>query len=659
MGRLGLPLLLLLLLFLLTPEASGRYGLVRVVPGGSGGPGSKDYCALFKLEAVSLPRHAHQAPLLPLHDWTSEPTQPLQPLQPRHASAGRLGPLHGAAALVLGGNLSLPSAGRLAQRLGAHGLLIVVRSGDAGWCPAPSASTPGTGASIPVAILSYADMLDILSRHPRGREVSVALYMPPEPPLDLGTVVIFALAVGTVAAGGYCAGLDEQVRAGSGRAAAAPRAEWARAAGSACTVLPLLFFFCDQLVSALLAALCLGVAAELNGGLAPLARVALSATASGLWLALRPDPQWAWPLQDVLGTACCLLLLGRLRLPSFRACASLLLALLASGVFLVFGTPLFTRAGRSLVAELASTGREKLPLVFRVPRLGHWPLAPCRRPFSILGLGDVVVPGLLVAYCGRFDTWRRSGRVYFAACTAAYGLGLMLTFGATALMPTGQPALLYLVSSTLAASLAVAAARRELPLFWAGPDAAGSRPCPVLEDGGPVREKERDVARPVCPTESPAHQCDDRPDLPGSPICPTESPVHQCDTGPDLPGTPICPTKSPVIQHDAEPDLPGTPTCPTESPVHQCDAGPDLLGTPACPTESPIHQCDTGSDLLGTPAASSPHPEPLQPSARALPGLPNITPATSRAQDRPTLRATPAKRRLLRAKRSHSAQAAL
>uniref|UniRef100_A0A6I8NZV5 Signal peptide peptidase like 2C n=1 Tax=Ornithorhynchus anatinus TaxID=9258 RepID=A0A6I8NZV5_ORNAN len=529
MGRSGLPLLLLLL-FLLTPEAGGQYGLVRVVPRVSGGSGSKDYCALFNVEAVSLPRHAHQAPFLPLHDWTSEHWQ--APL-PRLASAGPLGPLHGAAALVLGGNLSLSSAGQLAQRLGAHGLLVVVRSGggdDDGWCPAPSASIPGAGVSIPVAILRYADMLDILSRHPRVQDVRVALFMPPEPPLDLGLVVIFALAVGTVAAGGYWAGLDEQVRSRGGQARVTPRAEqewmvvWA-VAGVACSVLLLLYFY-DGLMHAMITAFCLGAAAGLYGCLAPLARrglpqlllAGLSAMASGLWLACRHDPPWAWPLQDALGAAYCLLVLGRLRLPSLRACASLLLALFASDVFFVFGTPLFTRAGQSLMAELTSgpagsTGCEKLPLVFRVPRLGRWPLAPCRRPFSILDLGDVVVPGLLVAYCGRFDARWHSGRVYFTACTAAYSLGLMLTLGATALTRTGQPALLYLVSSTLAASLAVAVARRELPLFWAGPDAAGARPCPVPESGGLepgpwgglVREKERDVARSVCPTENPGH----------------------------------------------------------------------------------------------------------------------------------------------------------
>lgn len=49
-----------------------------------------------------------------------------------------------------------------------------------------------------------------------------------------------------------------------------------------------------------------------------------------------------------------------------------------------------------------------------------------------------------------------------------YGIGLLITFVALALMQMGQPALLYLVPCTLLTSLAVALWRKELPLFWTG-----------------------------------------------------------------------------------------------------------------------------------------------------------------------------------------------
>ncbi|KAG7229086.1 hypothetical protein INR49_013205, partial [Caranx melampygus] len=75
-----------------------------------------------------------------------------------------------------------------------------------------------------------------------------------------------------------------------------------------------------------------------------------------------------------------------------------------------------------------------LPMVLKVPRLNFSPLALCDRPFSLLGFGDILVPGLLVAYCHRFDILTQSSRIYFVACTIAYGIGLLITFVALALM---------------------------------------------------------------------------------------------------------------------------------------------------------------------------------------------------------------------------------
>ena len=50
----------------------------------------------------------------------------------------------------------------------------------------------------------------------------------------------------------------------------------------------------------------------------------------------------------------------------------------------------------------------------------------------------------------------------------AYGVGLLITFVALAVMQMGQPALLYLVPCTLLTSFAVALCRKELPQFWTG-----------------------------------------------------------------------------------------------------------------------------------------------------------------------------------------------
>lgn len=65
------------------------------------------------------------------------------------------------------------------------------------------------------------------------------------------------------------------------------------------------------------------------------------------------------------------------------------------------------------------------------------------------------------------------------ACTIAYGIGLLVTFMALALMQRGQPALLYLVPCTLVTSCALALWRRELGMFWTGSGFAKDLPQPA------------------------------------------------------------------------------------------------------------------------------------------------------------------------------------
>ncbi|PWS21701.1 hypothetical protein DKP78_22215, partial [Enterococcus faecium] len=82
----------------------------------------------------------------------------------------------------------------------------------------------------------------------------------------------------------------------------------------------------------------------------------------------------------------------------------------------------------------------------RVPRFSAWAQNLCGMQFSILGYGDIIVPGLLIAYCHRFDVWTGSSKkVYYISCTIAYFLGMIVTFAVMLLSKMGQPALLYLV----------------------------------------------------------------------------------------------------------------------------------------------------------------------------------------------------------------------
>ncbi|EDM06295.1 similar to intramembrane protease 5 (predicted) [Rattus norvegicus] len=534
-----------LLLLLLSPEARGEYGVVRVVSKNW----NKDYCVLYSSDYVTLPRDLSHAPLLPLHDGTKTPWCPDEDSfhQAQDSSLSQR-PLHQTTTMVVRGNCSFYAKGWLAQDHGAHGLLIVSRASNQQCSDTTSKpqdpSKPRPALTIPVAVLRYTDMLDILSHTYGDTNVHIAMYAPLEPIIDYNMVIIFILAVGTVAAGGYWAGLMEadrlqrhQARRGGGfgghnqsqtvSAERSPRAwkeeDYEDAAVDftpamtgavvtmSCSIMVLLYFFYDCFVYIMIGIFGLGASTGLYSCLAPIVRylplwqhqwvlpghrasvklsllllAGLCAMVTVLWVIYRNEDRWAWLLQDTLGVAYCLFVLRRVRLPTLKNCTSFLLALLAFDVFFVFITPLFTKTGESIMVEVASgpvdsSSHERLPMVLKVPRMSFSALTLCDQPFSILGFGDIVVPGFLVAYCHRFDVQIQSRQVYYRACTVAYAMGLLVTFVAMVLMQMGQPALLYLVSSTLLTSLVVATCRQELTLFWTGQGRAKIPAEPVVQ----------------------------------------------------------------------------------------------------------------------------------------------------------------------------------
>ena len=71
---------------------------------------------------------------------------------------------------------------------------------------------------------------------------------------------------------------------------------------------------------------------------------------------------------------------------------------------------------------------------------------------SLLGLGDIVIPGIFVAICLKYDVdkflERKEEKLrtpYFNWCMVGYALGIVATYIAMLLMEQGQPALLFLV----------------------------------------------------------------------------------------------------------------------------------------------------------------------------------------------------------------------
>ncbi|XP_048337809.1 signal peptide peptidase-like 2A isoform X1 [Sphaerodactylus townsendi] len=424
------------------------------------------------------------------------------------------------AAVVMRGNCSFLEKAWIAQGLGAKILLIASQTG----LDTPSGDrTMYKNLSIPIALISNVDVLDI--NKSLGNNVSVTLYSPPLPEFDFSMVVIFLIAVLTVALGGFWSGMEEleELKA----AASSDNTPVSRKTSESiilnpvkvvvfvvlsCVMLVLLYYFYQWLVYIIIAIFCLASSISLYNCLQVLIRkipfgqcriscfntafevrlfllAGLCIAAAVVWGVFRNEDSWAWILQDILGISFCLNFIRTLRMPNFKSCVILLGLLLLYDVFFVFITPFLTKNGESIMVEVAtgpfknseknygnmleasvqqSAPHEKLPVVMRVPRLQFCTPMVCGLPFSLLGFGDIILPGLLVAYCHRFDVQTSSSSVYYISCSLAYAVGMVLTFVVLSLMKMAQPALLYLVPCILATSAIVAWSRKEMKKFWEG-----------------------------------------------------------------------------------------------------------------------------------------------------------------------------------------------
>ena len=159
----------------------------------------------------------------------------------------------------------------------------------------------------------------------------------------------------------------------------------------------------------------------------------------------------------------CVHILTLIRLASMRVAAFLLALMFVYDNFWVFLSVYIFK--QSVMVKVATgDASESLPMLFAVPH---------QCGYSLLGLGDVVIPGLLVALTIRLDYFKGlcafSPRGYFLYCCIGYATGLAVANVAVAVTHLGQPALLYLVPCTLGTTLTIAWRRKELNWIWNHP----------------------------------------------------------------------------------------------------------------------------------------------------------------------------------------------
>jgi minor histocompatibility antigen H13 len=229
----------------------------------------------------------------------------------------------------------------------------------------------------------------------------------------------------------------------------------------------------------------------------------------GLSLALWYGITKHWIGNNIMGLAFCISGLARFAIGDFSTCALMSLGLLVYDVVMVFYSPMMIAVATKLDAPIK--------FLFPLGDIDQWG----KPGFSLLGLGDIVVPGILLALLLRMDATKflrsSSGaalvktnhssaasvvpatatgndgndgskhalakistaatllhtpfpKPYFMFAWAAYSVGLAVTCIILHVFNHGQPALFYLVPATLLSAVAVPLVKGEWKFFWSFKD---------------------------------------------------------------------------------------------------------------------------------------------------------------------------------------------
>ena len=174
-----------------------------------------------------------------------------------------------------------------------------------------------------------------------------------------------------------------------------------------------------------------------------------------------------WVANNLIGIAMSLQAMESLSLGSYKTGAVLLSLLFFYDIFFVFGTDVMVTVAKSVDAPIK--------LLF----VKSFAQADADAQFSMLGLGDIVLPGVFVALLLRFDAHRAKlelgtvdhtstpfAKPIFNFTVFCYALGLWATVLVMHIFKHPQPALLYLVPACLIASVIAGLANGCMKELW-------------------------------------------------------------------------------------------------------------------------------------------------------------------------------------------------
>lgn len=221
-----------------------------------------------------------------------------------------------------------------------------------------------------------------------------------------------------------------------------------------------------------------------------------------------------WILNNFLGICICVAFVSHVRLPNIKICSLLLACLFVYDVFWVFFSERFfgenvmvsvaTKQASNPVHTVANslslpglqmiTKKLELPVKLVFPRnlLGGMVAEGTSMEYMMLGLGDMAIPSMLLALVLCFDHRKSKdlgnpmdtlpkGYKYSWYALTGYGIGLVIALAAGILSHSPQPALLYLVPSTLGPVIFLSWLRHELHELWEGSANSTSDKSRLLE----------------------------------------------------------------------------------------------------------------------------------------------------------------------------------
>ena len=176
-----------------------------------------------------------------------------------------------------------------------------------------------------------------------------------------------------------------------------------------------------------------------------------------------------WTLNNVFGICFSIFGISNILLGQFKVGFILLGLLFFYDIFWVFGTDVMVTVAKSLDG----------PIKLMFPKVEGY--GNTISDFSIIGLGDIVIPGVFVALMLRYDyityleknegqkeiSFNFRNFSYFFITLFGYFFGIVTTLVIMNVFKAAQPALLYLVPGCLFSSILNAFFRRKFSALWA------------------------------------------------------------------------------------------------------------------------------------------------------------------------------------------------